>query len=175
VALLGAFIVLFFGALRRWSELENPDAVLAQCVLAGTVVATMVVSAFDVVLVLAAPSFLVWSILGATSGIRRTARELKVSPAALGVAAAALLLFALVSTARSVTELTAMMYVGRGAYTAGWVAGAMWDPGSYRINLRVAELYSRRGHCSVARGYARRAVSLFPHAPTARRIARSCE
>ena len=174
-ALFAAFMVLFFGALRRWSELENPDAVLAQCVLAGTVVATMVVSAFDVVLVLAAPAFLVWSILGATSGIRRNAREVKVSAGALGLAAAALLLFALLSTARSVTELTAMMYVGRGGYTAGWVTGAMWDPGSYRINVRVAELYSRRGHCSVARGYARRAVSLFPHSPQARRIARSCE
>ena len=38
----------------------------------------------------------------------------------------------------------------------------MWDPGNFRINLRVAELYSRRGHCSTARGYARQAVSLFP-------------
>jgi hypothetical protein len=55
------------------------------------------------------------------------------------------------------------------------VAGAMWDPGSYRINLRVAELYSRRGRCSVARGYARRAVGLFPLAPEARRIRQSCE
>ena len=175
IALLAVFVILFFSALRRWGELENPDAVLAQCVLAGTVVATMVVSAFDVVLVLAAPSFLVWSILGATSGIRRNAREVTVSSGALGVAAAALLLFALVSTARSAAQLMAMMSVGRGGYTAGWVTGAMWDPGSYRINLRVAELYSRRGHCSDARGYARRAVSLFPHAPAARRVARSCE
>jgi O-antigen ligase len=138
-ALLGAFVVLFFGALRRWSELENPDAVLAQCVLAGTVVATMVVSVFDVVLLLGAPAFLVWSILGATSGIRRNAREVKVSPNALAIAAAALLLASLASTARSITQLMAMTAVGRGGYTAGWVTGAMWDPGSYRINLRVAE------------------------------------
>src|SRR5205814_878603 len=34
LALLGTFVILFFSALRRWSELENPDAVLAQCVLA---------------------------------------------------------------------------------------------------------------------------------------------
>ena len=175
VALLGAFVILFFSALRRWSELQNPDAVLAQCVLAGTIVTTMVVSAFDVVLVLAAPSFLVWSILGATSGIRRNAREVKISSRALGLAAMALVLFSIVSTARSVTQTMAMTAVGRGAYTAGWVTGAMWDPGSYRINLRVAELYSRRGHCSVARGYARQALSLFPHAPAARRVVRACE
>ena len=174
MGLLGSFLVLFFGALRRWSELENPDAVLAQCVLAGTIVATMVVSAFDVVLVLAAPSFLVWTVLGATSGIRRSSREVKISPQALGLAAAALLIVSLVSAARSVTQTIAMSYVGRGGLTAGWVTGAMWDPGSYRINLRVAELYTRRGHCSLARGYARRAVSLFPNSPQAKRIARSC-
>jgi Tfp pilus assembly protein PilF len=50
----------------------------------------------------------------------------------------------------------------------------MWDPGSYRINVRVAQLYSRRGHCNVARDYARQAVSLFPHSPEAKRIRRSC-
>jgi O-antigen ligase len=174
-ALLGAFVILFFSALRRWSELENPDAVLAQCVLAGTVVTTMVVSAFDVVLVLAAPSFLVWSVLGATSGIRRNSREVQVSTRTLGISAIILMLLSLASVARSVTQTVAMTSVGRGAYTAGWVTGALWDPGNFRINLRVAELYSRRGHCSVARGYARQAVSLFPHSPQAKRIQRSCE
>ena len=175
IALFAVFVTLFFTALRRWGDLQNPEAVLAQCVLAGTIVATMVVSAFDVVLVLAAPSFLVWSILGATSGIRRSAREVTVSPGWLGVAGAALVLASIVSAARSVTQLVAMNSVGRGGMTAGWVTGAMWDPGSYRINLRVAELYSRRGRCSVARGYARQAVSLFPHSPEAKRIAHNCD
>jgi len=180
LALLSAFTLLFFGALRRWSALQDPDAVLAQCVLAGTIVATMVVSAFDVVLLLAAPSFLVWSVLGATSGIRATGgerrgREVMVSRKALSLAAVGIMLVVLASAARSATQTVAMSLVGRGGMTAGWVAGAMWDPGSYRMNLRVAELYSRRGRCSFARGYARRAVSLFPHAPEARRIRRSCE
>ena len=180
LALLSAFTLLFFGALRRWSALQDPDAVLAQCVLAGTIVATMVVSAFDVVLLLAAPSFLVWSVLGATSGIRATGgerrgREVAVSRKALSLAAAGIMLVVLASAVRSATQTVAMSLVGRGGMTAGWVAGAMWDPGSYRMNLRVAELYSRRGRCSFARGYARRAVSLFPHAPEARRIRRSCE
>jgi hypothetical protein len=175
IALVAAFLILFFRALRRWSDIQDPDAVLAQCVLAGTIVATMVVSAFDVVLVLAAPAFIVWSILGAASGVRIPPRELKVSSSALGLAAAALLIVTLVATARSVTQTIAMTSVGRGGMTAGWVSGAMWDPGSYRINLRVADLYYRRGHCSVARGYARRAVSLFPNSPAARRIVRGCD
>jgi O-antigen ligase len=180
LALMTAFMVLFLRALRRWSELKDPDAVLAQCVLAGTIVAAMVVSAFDVVLLLAAPSFLVWSVLGATSGIRagsgaRRGREVKISPGALSLAAVGIILVTLASAARSATQTMAMSMVGRGGLTAGWVTGAMWDPGSYRINLRIAQLYSRRGHCSVALGYARRAVALFPFAPEARRIRQSCE
>jgi O-antigen ligase len=175
IALLGAFVLLFFRALRRWGELGNPDAVLAQCALAGTIVATMVVSAFDVVLVLGAPAFVVWTVLGTTSGIRPPPRTLSVPSSALGVASIALLLAAVASTARSATQTISMTAVGRGGMTAGWVSGAMWDPGSYRINVRVAELYARRGHCSVARSYARRAVSLFPNSPQAKRIARGCD
>jgi hypothetical protein len=67
-----------------------------------------------------------------------------------------------------------MMTVGRGGKTAGWVNGAELDPGSYRINLRVADLYYRRGHCGTARGYARRAEGLFPHAPAPKRILNGC-
>ena len=175
IALLAAFTMLFFGSLRRWSELENPDAVLAQCVLAGTIVATIVVSAFDVVLILAAPSLLVWSILGATSGLRRSAKSVEVSSRTLGFTGAALLVASLVAVARSVTQTMAMTAVGRGGLTAGWVEGAMLDPGSYRINYRVAELYSRRGRCSIARGYAKQAVSLFPNSSQAKRMARACD
>jgi hypothetical protein len=68
-----------------------------------------------------------------------------------------------------------MMAVGRGGLTSGWVNGAQWDPGSYRINYRVAELYYRRGRCGTARSYARQAASLFPHAAPARRIVNGCE
>jgi O-antigen ligase len=173
-ALLGVFAVLFYGSLRRWSELESGDAVLAQLVLAGTIVATMVVSAFDVVLLLGAPSLLVWSVIGATSGIRHEGREAKLSPRAWGFAAAGLLIVALLSTARTTAQTVSMITVGRGGMTAGWVNGAELDPGSYRINLRVADLYYRRGHCGTARGYARRAEGLFPHASAPRRILNGC-
>jgi hypothetical protein len=174
LALLGVFAVLFYGSLRRWSELESGDAVLAQLVLAGTIVTTMVVSAFDVFLLLGAQSLFVWSVLGVTSGIRHQAAERKLSPRAWGFAATGLILIALVSAIRSTAQTVSMITVGRGGMTAGWIGGATWDPGSYRINLRVAELYYRRGRCSSARSYARRAAGLFPHAAAARRIARDC-
>ena len=174
MALLAVFAVLFYRSLRRWSELESGDAVLAQLVLAGTIVATMVVSAFDVVLLLGAPSLLVWSVIGASSGIRHEGRDAKLSGRAWGFSAAGLLLVALLSTARSATQTASMISVGRGGMTAGWVSGAALDPGSYRISLRVADLYYRRGHCGTARGYARRAEGLFPHASAPRRILNGC-
>ena len=174
LALLGAFAVLFYGSLRRWSELESGEAVLAQLVLGGTIVATMVVSAFDVVLLLGAPSLLVWSVVGATSGIRHVGAERKLSPRAWGFAAVGMIVITVASVARSATETVSMMTVGRGGMTAGWLNGAAWDPGSYRINLRVAELYARRGRCTTARVHARRAESLFPHASQPRRVLNSC-
>jgi hypothetical protein len=173
-ALLGVFAALFFGAFRRWRELADSDAILFRLALAGTIVATMVVSAFDVALLLAAPAFLVWSILGAASGGRRRGRQLSLSSRAWALVAVGTILIVVASTARSVTQTMAMSAAGQGGHTAAWVRAAKLDPGSYRINLRVAELYARRGKCAVARGYARRAVSLFPYAPAARRIARKC-
>jgi hypothetical protein len=177
IALLAAVALLFFKSLRRWRELGDGDAVLAQLVLAGTIVTTMVVSAFDAVLLLAAPALLFWSIVGATSGIRgdAAAPELRPSPRGWRVAGVAVGVLMLVAVVRSATEMQAMAAVGRGGRTSGWVAGAAWDPGSYRINARVAQFYQRRGRCQSALRYARRAAALFPHARTPRSVINSCE
>lgn len=175
IALLTAFGWMFLGALRRWRDLEDGDAVLAQLVLAGTIVSTIVVSAFDVALLLAAPALLIWSVLGATSGIRRKNAAEPVSTQktwSLGVVGAMLILGA--SVIRSSTQAVSMAAVGRGGRTAGWVAGSAWDPGSYRINLKVAQFYMRRGRCATVRVYAGRASHLFPHAREPKRLTGSC-
>lgn len=206
VALLLAFVTLFFRAFRGWREGGAPeqsavsgdtqqttvsgdaeqmpvdgerrravsDRVLLKLALAGTIVATIVVSAFDAVLLLPATAFLIWSIVGAAAGARTGARPLELSKRAWTLAAAGTMLIVIASTVRSATQTRSMAVVGRGGQTAGWVRGAAWDPGSYRINLKVAELFSRRGRCKTARPYAERAVALFPHSPVARRIARRC-
>lgn len=175
IALLAVFALLFLGAFPKWRELQDRDAVLAQLALAGTIVATMVVSSFDAVLLLAAPTLLVFTILGAVSSTRRSGRQVTLSSRTWRYVAGAALLIMITSTARSAAQLAAMKAVGKGGQTAGWVRGAWWDPGSYRINQRVAELYSRRGRCSLARPYAKRAADLFPNAPAPKRVIRSCQ
>lgn len=172
-ALLGVFTLLFFGALRRWSDLDG-DAVLAKLVLAGTITATLVVSAFDAVLLLAAPALLAWTVIGATSGVGRRAREVTVPGSRWAPAIAVMLLITVVSVVRSAGQVAAIMTVREGGTRAGWIRAATFDPGSYRINLRVAELYLNRGQCRAAQPYADRARSQFPNAAAPRRLARRC-
>ena len=174
IALLGAFTALFLGAFHGWREIGEGDGVLARLVLAGTIVGTMVVSAFDAVLLLAAPALLVWTILGASAGARRRGRQVTLSRREWTIAAAATMLIAVASTARSAAQTMAMSAVKQGGHTSGWVQGATWDPGSYRINLKIAQLYIRRGKCKAAGPYAKRALSLFPNAPAAKRALRQC-
>jgi len=174
LALLATFASIFFGAFRGWSILRDGDAVLARLVLIGTLIAAIVVSAFDASLLLAAPALLVWTVLGAAAGVRRRSREVSVSARTRAIAMLATLSFLALAVARSATQVAAMGAVGQGGRTAGWVAGAVWDPGSYRINIRVAELYSRRRQCSSARHYAKRALGLFPSSPAAKRVLSRC-
>ncbi len=173
-ALLVMFALIFLRALRGWRALSDTDAVLAQIAVAGTIVATLVVSAFDVALLLPTQAFLIWSVLGAGSGNHEEFSEIRESPKSHTLSALALLLVLALSMARSATQLAAMANVGFGGLTAGWVRGATWDPGSYRINMRVAELYLARGKCSVARAHARRAAALLPLASPPRRIIARC-
>jgi len=173
LALLGVFFIVFVGAMKRWRELA-PDEVLMKIAVAGTIASTMVVSAFDAVLLLAAPAFLVWLIIGASIGVRKRTRRLELSAKWWTVAASMVVFTGAASVVRSATQTKAMTAVGRGGNTAAWVAGSRWDPGSYRIHQRIADIYSARGQCAKARPYVRRSLGLFPTSPPARRVARRC-
>jgi hypothetical protein len=173
LALLGVFASLFIGAWRRWPEL-GADGVLAKVALVGAITATLVVGTFDASLLLAAPAFLAWSILGAASGVGRVGREKTFSRGAIAAALTGTAIVLGASLIRSATQTAAIIAVGPGGTRAGWIAAAPLDPGSYRINLRLADFYVARGNCEAARHYARRARGLFPHAAAPRRILARC-
>lgn len=173
IALLGVIAAVFIGMLRRWRETDG-DGVLARIAGAATVAATMTVSAFDAVLLLAAPALLVWTILGATSGIARVGREVSPPRGFMLLAATAATIVLVAAVVRSAAQVVALTKVGTGGTRAGWLAAAPWDPGSYRINQRVAELQANRGNCRSARSYARRAQELFPEAAAPRRVLVRC-
>jgi len=51
---------------------------------------------------------------------------------------------------------------------------AAMDPGSYRIQVMVAQSYRRRGRCTDAVPFARQAARLFPEAAEPKSILRAC-
>lgn len=174
LALLGVFGVLFVGAARRWSELADPDAVLAKVALVATIPAVIVVGCFDAALLLAAPSYLAWLIIGAASGVGRGGRQLVPARNARLIGVAVMLLIVAASAVRSATQLAAITTVGAGGSRSGWLTAASLDPGSYRINVRVAQQYLSRGRCSGVRTYGGRAAGLFPNAAEPKRLLRQC-
>jgi hypothetical protein len=173
LALAGAFALLFVGAFRGWSEL-SADGVLARLTLIATITVTLVVSAFDAVLLLAAPALLAWSVIGAASGVGRGGRDVTFRRGRWRLVVLVAVLLQGVAIARSATATAAIATVGHGGGATVWSTAAALDPGSYRINLRAAELQQRAGRCARSRPYARRARDLFPHAAAAARAVRAC-
>jgi O-antigen ligase len=173
LALLALFATLFFASMRRWGELGDGDAVLAKVTAIATIPATIVVGSFDAALLLGAPAMLAWCVIGAATGAGRRGREIILTPAWRVGGIVALVIIA-TSIARSATQMAAIATAGEGGSRAGWLTAASLDPGSYRINLRVAQSYLDRGRCAGAREYARRASSLFPSAAEPKRILRAC-
>src|SRR6185503_6354876 len=137
--------------------------------LGGTVIATLVVGAFDAVLLLAAPSLFVWALLGAlaepasgsaprTHVVRGVRQWAPVLVFALGLLAAG----------RSALQIGGMELFTRGTRVAELEQASKLDPGGYRIHIRLAETYLNRGQCDRSRVHARDARALYPNADAPR-------
>jgi len=134
---------------------------LARATLLATIAAAGVAGAFDAVLLLGAPSLLVWSAIGALYGPAASERR--------GVAMFAIFAIALsaIGAVRSASQLAAMeMYVSNTSLRLA----ARIDPANYRLRLRLARGGNRKERC----GHARAAHELFPNTEAARALARGC-
>ena len=141
-------------------------------VLIATLIATAVVGAFDAVLLLAVPTFFVFTLAGALSppvtGRAHVQRGVKrLVPFAVGA-------LGTFTVAHSAFQLAAMSVVNSSTRTAMLETASFLDPGSYRIHMRLAQAYVNRGSCSNARGHARAARSLMPNAGEPRRYLVMC-
>jgi hypothetical protein len=134
----------------------------------------LVVSTFDAVLSLPAPALIAWGLLGALSPPSRT-RIVAELPTSQRVAA--MLLVAIIgglSIARSTTQLMAMDVFESSTRASRVERAAALDPGSYRIHLRLAEAYARRGSCANVRLHGGAARALFPNAAAPKRLLALC-
>jgi O-antigen ligase len=169
-----AMLGFLAGALHRWrSAGSSAEERGAAIVLGATVVVTLVVGTFDAVLSIAIPALFAWAIIGALVPRVRSRDD-----TTLGSGRRSLLMLAagvagLVFTMRSVAQGYAMALYDRGTTTALRKA-AQLDPGSYRIQLRLATRAKQRGRCTDVRIHAKAAHALFPDAPRPARLLRSC-
>jgi O-antigen ligase len=169
--LVGAAIAL--GAWARVRRGARYVPTLSDLTIVATVIAVVVVGAFDAVLLLPAPTLFVWTALGALASSARPVREIALTPArrrALrgAVAAAGALLIL-----RSSTQVVAMGLSDGGTPRQMELASAI-DPGSYRIHMVLAQQYRAARRCDLARPHAERAAALFPNHPAPRLLLRAC-
>ena len=164
-AIILAFIFssMTIAGFRRGLEADDPEEALAAAALLTTAIAAAVTGLFDAVLLLGAPTLIVWAALGATwTPPVRGERRL---PA---IAFIALLIFAGLGLFRNITQLVAMELYSSGMSLS---QAATIDPGNYRVRLRLAQRGSRAQRCK----HAKAARDLFPHAQTARSLSRGCD
>lgn len=161
---------------------DRLDRLLPALALSATVVAVVAVGAFDAVLLLPAPSLLAWSTMGVLAG---TLVPGPVARMRIGLPAAARVVVAgvVVAGEGAATFHSALQVLAMALFTAAprhssplhtLELAARTDPGSYRIQLRLAESYAHGRSCGRVRLHAGAAHALYPNAPEPRRLLADC-
>jgi O-antigen ligase len=175
MVLLGlAFFGIVVGALADWGRAKTTEQSLAATALLATLIVTVIVGAFDAVLLLPTPTYFAWSILGALSPPSRPRAVFMLSATARLRAMAAVLLLGALVVYRSTAQLGAMSVYSTGPDLDAHEQASRIDPGNYRIHMRLAEVHARQGRCDRAKRHAQRAQKLLPSAPAPRRIVAEC-
>ncbi len=172
--LLGVIGGLFFSKWRWWRADPDRGRDLAALTALAVLLIATVEGVFDAVLLLPAPTLVVWTILGALAPLSPSRRALTLTRGQRTGLLAAVGLLGASFTLRSTLQIRAMS-----AYSNDWSQSALeraarLDPGSYRIQIMLAESYVRRGGCQKVRAQAEAARRLFPNAPEPRRLLEAC-
>jgi O-antigen ligase len=172
VLLILAGTTVGLGAWARARGGARPPS-LADLTIVATLIAIVIVGAFDAVLLLPAPAYFVWTTFGALTSTARPARELPLAArtrrrVTLAVAAVGGLL-----VARALAQVIALAIASGGDRDARELAARV-DPASYRIHIALAQDWRRAGRCDRALPHAERARDLFPNYPAPHVVLRAC-
>jgi O-antigen ligase len=164
LCLILAGLSLFIAGTQAWLGGRRDATDLAGLTMAMTLTATVVVGAFDAVLLLPVPILYAWVLLGALSPVDEPylARAVRLRTR-LGLAALAVVV-GVGLTVRSASQGAAMGVFSSWGRLAARAEAARLDPGSYRIRILLAESYRRRGRC-VDRAAGLRRRTAVPEAP----------
>ena len=172
LALVG-LVVLAFGAMRNSLDL---DEFLPPLALVAALAATLVVGSFDAALLLAPPTLFVWALLGALATPAAVRMSIPLSTATVRglVVVGGSIIMALLLSARSATQLASMAMFSSATTVGAYDRASIVDPGSYRLQMRIAEIGAERGRCDLVKRHAMRAHDLFPAAPEPTHLLAAC-
>jgi O-antigen ligase len=164
VLLALAFFKLTTSGVRQLRRAIDAQEALAAVALLGVIAGAAVAGTFDAVLLLAVPAFLVWSALGALW----VPEEASPRTSWRFVIVAALLL-SIAGVVRSMSQIMAMDIFAAHSDRASLTRASQIDPGSYRVQMRLARM-GGRARCE----HARAAHALFPTAFAPAEAGRGC-
>ena len=175
VMLLLAVLAIGVEGVRAMWKGDTEEARARGAVLAATLVIVLIVGAFDAVLLLPAPTLIAWALLGAFLPVTQKSRTtIEFSGARRVAPCLVALVLGGLTAARSLGQVSAMSLATEGARLTTLERASSHDPGSFRIHVKLADAYARRGDCRKARPHGDAARRLFPSSPAARRAAASC-
>jgi hypothetical protein len=169
-----AMLALLADGLRAVKEGRTPEERLSACALVGTLAILVVVGTFDAVLLLPVPALSAWTLLGALSPPTRERKVVTLSVVTRGLALLAVAALGGGAITRSTAQLSAMSIFSTTSRVTRLEEASATDPGSYRIHVRLAEGYARRGSCKRVIAHAASARALFPNATQPRRLLAAC-
>jgi O-antigen ligase len=169
-----ALVAIMLRAIRELPaarEMDDFERAREALTLIGTIVATVVVGLFDAVLLIAIPTMFLWLLAGVLSPQRPVSRSVG-GVRALGMPL--VIAFGVVAIVRSVGQMQAMAIYHGASRLSTIERAAKYDPGSYRIRMRLADGYASRGDCDRSVPHAKAANGMFPNAADPRATLRRC-
>lgn len=169
--LVGGTIAL--GAWARVRSGTRREPALGDLTIVATLIAIVVVGALDAVLLLPAPTFFAWTVVGALASSARPIREVALSSRARRRLTVSVAIVGGVLLAHSLSQVVAIALSNGGSREALEIAAKV-DPGSYRIHMLLAQKWRAAGRCQRAFPHAQRAQELFPNHPAPRVVFLAC-
>ena len=175
VLLILIFLALLGLAAWHARVSRGTEPVLGAFALAATVIITLVVGAFDAVLLLAPPTICVWLLFGVyAEPASASAPRQAIVGGVRQWAPVIMFVLGLLAAGRNALQVAAMATVTASSRTSALERASLFDPGSYRIHMHLAEAYLNAGRCERARPQARDARDLYPMAVTPRQLLLQC-
>jgi O-antigen ligase len=171
LVLAGASLALGAWARVR-SDSRRPPS-LSDLAITATLISTVILGAFDAVLLLPAPAFIAWTAIGALASTARPIGEVPLTPPVRRRLMLAVAVVGGVLLARSLAQVAAMAIAAGGSRNDLELAARV-DPGSYRIHMALAQEWRAARRCDRARAHAELARDLFPSYPAPRVMLRAC-